>query len=381
MALETTFIEPRKGTTRAVVNLAPDVIRKFKEDPNIKSIETSKGQKIKEDMEQGSSERLRELSSEVGKTLVKVLKKGGDEISRATVKDRTESSFKVYVQYITNQDDEFNFSIGEDNKLHLSTGEEDKILSDVGEESGTLKIEKTVLEDALESYIKELQQKVITPETKPEEDSEDLVALREAETQWKKGKSKDTAKNLLKAMAKVKGPDFVREIQGRIQGEEGKSSKLDKLHKIQVPVEQADKALDILTDAYGSRFLPMNPPGTFYFGKKSEAIEAGRKLREIGLEVEGKGLEEEFEVRLENPGFEGEPQSENPTTTPSSSSDTVVFDIPLFIRILEYVREDVKDDVEIHTITQQAIQIGSRGSKTLTMKDYDSLVGGTQDEG
>jgi hypothetical protein len=54
--------------------------------------------------------------------------------------------------------------------------------------------------------------------------------------------------------------------------------------------------------------------------------------------------------------------------------DTITVDIPLFIRLLEYSREDAKDDMDLHNVAEKALQLGVSG-KTLTMSDYDSLVG------
>lgn len=53
--------------------------------------------------------------------------------------------------------------------------------------------------------------------------------------------------------------------------------------------------------------------------------------------------------------------------------DTITVDIPLFIRLLELAREDVKDDMELHRITERTISIRGRG--VLTMADYDFISG------
>lgn len=53
--------------------------------------------------------------------------------------------------------------------------------------------------------------------------------------------------------------------------------------------------------------------------------------------------------------------------------DTLTFDIPLMIRMLELAREDVKDDMELHRITERLISIRSKG--VLTMDDYDFIAG------
>ena len=54
-------------------------------------------------------------------------------------------------------------------------------------------------------------------------------------------------------------------------------------------------------------------------------------------------------------------------------SDKVTLDIPLFIRLLEYAREDAKTDMDLHNVAEKSIALSETG-KTLTMADYDSLV-------
>ena len=54
-------------------------------------------------------------------------------------------------------------------------------------------------------------------------------------------------------------------------------------------------------------------------------------------------------------------------------SDKITLDVPLFIRLLEYAREDAKTDMDLHNVAEKAIAASETG-KTLTMADYDSLV-------
>lgn len=49
--------------------------------------------------------------------------------------------------------------------------------------------------------------------------------------------------------------------------------------------------------------------------------------------------------------------------------DTITFDIPLLIRILELVREDIKSDPDLHRVVEKLIAIRNQG--VLTMDDYD----------
>jgi hypothetical protein len=58
-------------------------------------------------------------------------------------------------------------------------------------------------------------------------------------------------------------------------------------------------------------------------------------------------------------------------------TDKITLDVPLFIRLLEYAKEDAKTDVDLHTATENALALSETG-KTLTMDDYDDIV--KQDE-
>jgi hypothetical protein len=59
----------------------------------------------------------------------------------------------------------------------------------------------------------------------------------------------------------------------------------------------------------------------------------------------------------------------------SNPTDTITMDVPLFIRMLEYAREDAKTDMDLHDVTEMANSLSADG-KTLTMADYDGIVGG-----
>ena len=59
--------------------------------------------------------------------------------------------------------------------------------------------------------------------------------------------------------------------------------------------------------------------------------------------------------------------------TQFNPSDKVTVDIPLFIRLLEYAREDAKTDMDLHKVTENIIALSETG-KTLTMAQYDAIV-------
>jgi hypothetical protein len=62
--------------------------------------------------------------------------------------------------------------------------------------------------------------------------------------------------------------------------------------------------------------------------------------------------------------------------------DTVTMDVPLFIRMLEFAREDAKEDVDLHDVAEKAIEI-NKSKETLSMQDYESIVPASEsmDEG
>jgi hypothetical protein len=51
-----------------------------------------------------------------------------------------------------------------------------------------------------------------------------------------------------------------------------------------------------------------------------------------------------------------------------AGTDKIVMDVPLYIRSLEWSREDAKNDMALHKFTENAL----KQHGTLTMKDYDT---------
>jgi hypothetical protein len=54
--------------------------------------------------------------------------------------------------------------------------------------------------------------------------------------------------------------------------------------------------------------------------------------------------------------------------------DIISVDVPLFIRLLEYAREDAQTDMDLHDVAEKIISLSASG-KTLTMDDYSSIIG------
>ena len=83
--------------------------------------------------------------------------------------------------------------------------------------------------------------------------------------------------------------------------------------------------------------------------------------------------EKEQRARDEKSSFE-ESQTENDTV------DTVTVDVPLLIRIMEYAKEDAKTDLDLHNVAERLIKMGNEG-RTLTMDDYDNMIGTVSEGG
>jgi hypothetical protein len=58
--------------------------------------------------------------------------------------------------------------------------------------------------------------------------------------------------------------------------------------------------------------------------------------------------------------------------------DTITMDIPLFIRMLEYSREDASADVDLHDVTEKAISL-NKEKDILSMDDYNEIVGDAEE--
>jgi len=65
--------------------------------------------------------------------------------------------------------------------------------------------------------------------------------------------------------------------------------------------------------------------------------------------------------------------------TSFNPSDKITVDVPLFIRLLEYARENAKTDMDLHNVAENIIALSETG-KTLTMAQYDEIVKNPQQE-
>jgi hypothetical protein len=57
----------------------------------------------------------------------------------------------------------------------------------------------------------------------------------------------------------------------------------------------------------------------------------------------------------------------------TNPEDVIHLDVPLFIRLLEFAREDAQADVDLHFLADNAIRLSAEG-QVLNMDHYNDIV-------
>jgi hypothetical protein len=58
--------------------------------------------------------------------------------------------------------------------------------------------------------------------------------------------------------------------------------------------------------------------------------------------------------------------------------DVISVDVPLFIRLLEFAREDATDDMKLHDVAEKLIEMCADGD-IMQMEQYEEIVGTKED--
>lgn len=117
------------------------------------------------------------------------------------------------------------------------------------------------------------------------------------------------------------------------------------------------------------------------YGKDAEQVMIGRAIKlakQMNEKLNKQKVREMIKTALTQPVEEinsadfvqnrkpVEDKEENPR-------DVIQLDVPLFIRLLEYAREDAKEDVDLHNVTENVIELSKEG-RVLDMDDYNSIM-------
>ena len=127
------------------------------------------------------------------------------------------------------------------------------------------------------------------------------------------------------------------------------------------------------------------------YGKDAEKVMYGIATKQAKKKQEAMNLENLkgiIEASLKNPkkadlnkdgklsDYEqkrGEAIEKNINEVEEDVIDTVTLDIPLFIRMLEYAKEDASTDMDLHELAEKAIALNKQKG-ILSMEDYENII-------
>ena len=133
-----------------------------------------------------------------------------------------------------------------------------------------------------------------------------------------------------------------------------------------VPVIQAmNKALDVAQQK-GDAQLIQNIKQDIEVARLS--LDSGRDLNTV------KNMQDRYAKFMPTEYKPSTPAPKFKEAEEVSKTDTLTIDIPMFIRLLEYAREDAKTDMDLHNVTSNLLKIKD---KTISMADYDQVVQST----
>lgn len=67
------------------------------------------------------------------------------------------------------------------------------------------------------------------------------------------------------------------------------------------------------------------------------------------------------------------PMSKHKSSNSENEEDVIRVDVPLMIRLLEYAREDAKNDIDLHIVAKKLIDLSEEG-EVLSIDKYDKIV-------
>lgn len=272
------------------------------------------------------------VAKQLGKVLATVLRDHGDQIQTMSAKQCNTSGCTIVVQYGTPGDevgansnnpqlqnsipeqDEFQFEYKEGTVYLNVNGTEIEICT-IRNQSGTVKIQQPVAQDSLTKFIDSKTQSTLGDETTQEITEEARTCFAEAVQAYRKGKNKETLKGLFRAARNFRG------------------------NTIQEKLKEA--AQDFL-----NRTAVVEP-------ESIERVVATAEPLDPTQPCSGEDCEDTESPILDNP----------------DTSVDICMNISVLLRLLEYAKDEVKDDSQLHFIAQN---IESR--KTVTMDDFEDII-------
>lgn len=272
------------------------------------------------------------VAKQLGKVLAMVLRDHGDQIQTMSAKQCNTSGCTIVVQYGTPGDevgansnnpqlqnsipeqDEFQFEYKEGTVYLNVNGTEIEICT-IQNQSGTVKIQQPVAQDSLTKFIDSKTQSTLGDETTQEITEEARTCFAEAVQAYRKGKNKETLKGLFRA---------ARNFRGNTIQEKLKEAAQDFLNRTAVVEPESIERVVATAEPLD----PIQP-------------------------CSGEDCEDTESPILDNP----------------DTSVDICMNVSVLLRLLEYAKDEVKDDSQLHFIAQN---IESR--KTVTMDDFEDII-------
>ena len=308
---ETMFVSTKGGETKAV-QMSRKQAMDLKKDSNVTSIDTAKGQSLKEGGVEFTLDETKAIAKQVGKAVAKSLKDLGDELSTMKAKRIEPNSFEIYVEYKKDtKTDEFSFYITDDT-LHLTDFSFDKELVGVGvKPSGEAIVHVDHLANVLTKHFKSLN----------EDEEEDAKNDADYERGWTDDPRMDEAP--------------------------------DDMYYIKIPKDAAsqNKAQVIFNDLYGIKYeLNDDPNGVIMYFKK-EDFNPGilDDLEGDGVQILDTNIEEgikegEVDKEADRGDLDVGHQDDEPNMLKSSAFETAEYAAKLVKKLQRYDQHDGEVD-------------------------------------
>lgn len=265
------------------------------------------------------------IAKQLGKSVVTALRDHGDEVAFASAKHVGPEGCTIHIQYKPDDqgetwEDDFQFSFSNDGKVSLGGG---NTVCQLQQLSGEARIQKDLVKDAILSYIEgktnptDVEDAPEQTNLKEEERQRDLLlGFKQAVKEFQENPSdREKIKDLFRQSRGFEGDSLAQKFKNAVE-----------TYKAAIPVEEP------------------NVPD--------------------GLETPADSEPEELTVGTINT------TEEQPECT---SGGFICMNISLLLRLLEYAKEEAKEDIDLHFISEKAQELSKEG-RGLTVADYDTLI-------
>ena len=110
---------------------------------------------------------------------------------------------------------------------------------------------------------------------------------------------------------------------------------------------------------------------------EEEAMEVFDMMEKFDMTQEeaiAQWLESKYEYEKEKGGDRADDTMPDDLMEEENPVDIISMDVPLFIRMLEFAREDASTDMDLHDLAEKAVKMSAEG-QPMSMMHYDELIG------